>query len=108
MSLPFKGISAGRPYPPTGLTTARWIAEVPVEVVPLARLYLTQPGVDIAALFGLSEHISDRYPHVVAWDGELYLEDGHTRVVRVAMVYVNTDLGAHAQIHARVFRRDQP
>jgi hypothetical protein len=74
-----------RPYPETGLTTTRWQAEVGTELVPFVDLWLTQPGVDILALFGYSRRISDRYPHVVRWQGLNLLEDGHCRVVRTAL-----------------------
>lgn len=84
MTFPFAGIVTTRPYPPTGLTTARWATEVPAETVRLADLWLTQRGVHIAALFGHTDRVSDRYPHVVAWRDRLFLEDGHTRAVRAA------------------------
>lgn len=87
MIWPFAGVMADRPYPPTGLTTARWRAEVPTELVPFAGLWLTQTGVDILALFGYSTRlrVSDEYPHVVDWQGVRLLEDGHCRVVRAAL-----------------------
>jgi hypothetical protein len=89
MNIPFKGFLPDRPYPATGLTTARWKTEVDAMPVYLSDLYLTQQGVYIAPLFGLADlngnGSTDIYPHVVAWNGELYLEDGHTRVVRQAL-----------------------
>jgi hypothetical protein len=87
VSFPFAGVMSVRPYPPTGLTTARWRAEVPTALVDFAGLWLTQDGVDILALFGHStrRHLSDTYPHVVAWQGMYLLEDGHCRVVRAAL-----------------------
>lgn len=86
--LPFAGIRSGRPWSATGLTTARWIGEVPVFEVALADLWLTQEHLDTAALFGrLDEAASwDPLPHVVTWRGTRYLEDGHHRVVRAALV----------------------
>lgn len=101
MTLPFRGFAPHRPYPATGLSTARWAAEVDVEPVPACQLWLTQRCVQIAALFGVLDRDSDSHPHVVAHDGELYLEDGHHRVVREVLMY-----GYHV-IHARVFRPDQ-
>lgn len=85
--MPFRGFVDERPYPETGLTTARWKAEVPTMVVYFTDLWLTQNGVRITPLFGVKEeHASaDTYPHVVSWQGELYLEDGHHRVVREAL-----------------------
>lgn len=85
MAFPFRGIVAARPYPPTGLTTARWATEVPPVEVDLRTLWLTQPGLNIAALFGHTTRDSDRFPHVVAWRDELYVEDGHHRLVRGAV-----------------------
>ena len=101
ISFPFAGIVEQRPYPPTGLTTARWMAEIPTETVRLTELYLTQNGVKIDALFGARDQHSsiDRYPHVVAWDGKLYLEDGLHRVMRH---YIDS---AAPALVMRVFRR---
>lgn len=82
---PFAGVVAERPYPPTGLTTARWAAEVPARNVEFTDLWLTQPGVNVLALFGLSDRISDQFPHVVTWQGLHFLEDGHNRLVRAAL-----------------------
>lgn len=85
VGFPFAGVVDQRPYPATGLTTARWAVEVPADNVQFADLWLTQPGVNILALFGRSDRISDQFPHVVAWQGRLWLEDGHNRVVRAAL-----------------------
>lgn len=85
MRFPFAGVVNPRPYPPTGLTTARWAAEVPVETVRFADLWLTQAGVNVPALFGLTDRVSDVYPHVVRWQTMRLLEDGHHRVVRAAL-----------------------
>jgi len=83
--LPFAGVISTRPYPPTGLTTARWAAEVaPVEVA-FADLWLTQERVVIPALWGQTDRASDAYPHVVRWQGTNYVEDGHNRIVRAAL-----------------------
>jgi hypothetical protein len=87
MTHPFRGITDQRPYPPTGLTTARWIAEVPAFPVRFENIVLTQTGVRIAPLFGITDPHSagDTTPHIVAWQGQFYLEDGHHRVVRAAL-----------------------
>lgn len=99
-ALPFRGVVSVRPYPATGLTTARWRAEVPVLDVPLADLWLTQEHVVIPALWGHTTHAGDDYPHVVQWCGDRYLEDGHNRIVRAALT------AAVESIPMRVFQVD--
>lgn len=100
MNFPFAGLASRRPYPATGLSTERWIAEVPVQTVALADLTLTQAAVRILALFGAEPSYSrDRYPHAVAHDGRLYLEDGHTRVLRAYFEH------AAPALAMRVYRR---
>jgi hypothetical protein len=88
MRLPFAALAGDplRPYPPTGLTTALW-QQIPVKSVYIQDLHLTQTGVLIGPLFGFRDGngSTDTYPHVVSWRGELYLEDGHTRVVYQAL-----------------------
>lgn len=70
-----------------GMTTQRWVAEVPVEPVRISELTATQPGVLLHALFNDSPVpvSGDQLPHVVAFDGRFYLEDGHHRAVRVLL-----------------------
>jgi hypothetical protein len=92
VTFPFAGVMDVRPYPPTGLTTARWAAEVEPQTVEFAGLWLTQPSVNILALFGHSDRASDGFPHVVAWQGIHLLEDGHHRVVRAALCHGLTEL----------------
>ncbi len=89
MTFPFWRIQTQRPYPPTGLTTARWMSEVATRLVMFSHLILTQNGVHIAPLFGVRdpERFCDLYPHVVRWRNDLYLEDGHHRVVRTALAH---------------------
>lgn len=102
--LPFKRILNYRPYSPTGMTTARWVAEIPVEPIKLRELWLTQDQVSVAALFDLQDSTrpSDLYPHVVSHDGELYLEDGHHCVLRAYFLFCTPVL------FMRVLRRDAP
>lgn len=90
--LPFRGIAPGRPYPPTGLTTARWAAEVPPVEVAFADLWLTQEHVSVAALWGHTDRVSDAFPHAVSWRDALFLEDGHHRIVRLALSGVDSTL----------------
>lgn len=79
-------VGTDRPYPPSGLTSALW-RRIPVRLVAYAELTTTQAHVAIAAL--LDPHrppmSGDRYPHVIAWAGRLWLEDGHTRVTRALL-----------------------
>jgi hypothetical protein len=93
---PFAGIACERPYPVSGLTTQRWIAEVGVYYVLFNELTLTQDGVYFAKLFyeGL---MRDSYPHAIAYSGKIYLEDGHHRVLRMA-------LAGHTGMLMRVFK----
>ena len=90
----------GCPWGDTGMTTRKW-RNVPTQVVTIAELIATQPGVLLASL---SDHApepvgGDTYPHVIAWRGELYLEDGHHRVVRAR-------LNDHHIVEARVLEVD--
>lgn len=80
----FKAINPSRPWPTTGLTTQRWIDEVPIKVVRISDLIATQNGVYLHALLpDFNEpYGKDPYPHVVYWANELWLEDGHHRVLR--------------------------
>lgn len=79
----FKGINVGRPWPETGMTSEKWL-DVRLQVVFYKDLIVTQRGIFLHAL--MDEELvpvgGDRYIHVIRWKGDLYLEDGHTRVVR--------------------------
>lgn len=80
-------IGSDRPYPPTGIDTAAW-RQLPTIVVDVHDLTTTQDGVMLGPLLtGATRPGSDQYPHVVSWQGRLYLEDGHTRVARAILVY---------------------
>lgn len=78
-------VGDGRPYPPTRLSTARWIEEVPVRAVRIDQLTTTQPHVGIGSVLWGTTNGPDPYPHVVSWRGRLYLEDGHGRIVRALL-----------------------
>lgn len=81
----FAGIDCARDWPPPGMTTGRWL-RIPARPVPLGDLVATQDGVWLAPLLGEpSSHCGDPIPHVIAWGGSLFLEDGHHRVVRAAL-----------------------
>lgn len=96
---PFAGVMCPRIYPETGLTTARWQAEVPTRWVRFADLWLTQDHVDILALFGRSSRaaVSDEFPHVVVWQDIRLVEDGHCRIVRAALCADQT--GMDMRVH---------
>lgn len=95
----FAGIDASRGWPPGGMTTRRWMLEVPVHRVPLHDLVATQDGIFLAPLIDaeVSSHCGDPYPHVRLWKGRLHLSDGHHRAVRAA-------LNGATHIDARVLR----
>lgn len=87
MILPFRGIVVRLPYPETGLNTDRWMAEVTPARVLFGNLWLTQDHLRIMGVFGVPNWASanDPLPHAVFWQGELYLEDGHHRIVLAAL-----------------------
>lgn len=80
-------IGTDRPYPITGLTSELW-ADVPLRYVLYDDLTTTQDGVLLHVLLDRERtpFSGDTFPHVVAHDGVLYLEDGHTRVARNALL----------------------
>lgn len=87
MIFPFRGIDTRRPYPPTGLTTKRWVDEVVPRLVFFDELFLTQEHLRVAGIFGVTnaESANDPVPHAVLWRDVLYLEDGHHRIMRDAL-----------------------
>lgn len=92
----FKAVRDGRPYPDHGLTTKGWAA-IPPRQVRLDQLVTTKRGLFLDVLLADdSTFYGDLFPHVVAWQGELYLEDGVHRALRTA-------LQQRATLHARVF-----
>ena len=62
----------------------------------LDQLITTKAGLDLNSLLAEdSTFYGDLFPHVVQWDGGLYLEDGVHRALRAA-------LQQRTSIHARV------
>lgn len=77
----------GEPWGPTGMTSEKWF-DIPLEIVTISSLIATQPGVYFKPLMdvNLTPIGGDDYPHVVKWRGEQYLEDGHHRIVKQALI----------------------
>jgi hypothetical protein len=72
----------GEPWGDTGMTTATW-ATIQPHVVRIADLIATQPGILFAPLTDDNEPVGgDPIPHVIHWQGDYYLEDGHHRAMR--------------------------
>jgi len=96
----FKSVGDSRPYPDHGLTTARDWAGIPPRQVRLEDLVTTKATLDLAALLAEdSTFFGDLFPHVVRFDGVLYLEDGLHRAVRTALHH-------RSIMHARVLDLD--
>ena len=73
----------GTPWPAPGMTSRKWL-DVPIREVRIADLIAMQDGIYLQPLMtdDVTPYGGDPYPHVVKWRGQLYLEDGHHRVVR--------------------------
>ena len=80
----FKAVRDGRPYPEHGLTMKEW-SEIPPRPVRLDQLITTKRELALDRLLAEdSTFYGDLFPHVVQWNGGLYLEDGlHRRRARV-------------------------
>jgi Arc/MetJ family transcription regulator len=91
----FKAVRDGRPYPEHGYTLKQW-ADIPPRQVSLNQLVTIKLEMALdRVLADDSTFYGDLFPHVVQWQGELYLEDGLHRALRAA-------LQQRHQIHARV------
>ena len=92
----FRAIGDGRPYPDHGRVRTRDWTEVAPRVVRLAELTTTKRTLQLDQLLSDdSTFHGDLFCHVVAWRGQLYLEDGVHRALRAALQQRTT-------IHARV------
>lgn len=92
----FKAVGDHRPYPEHGYVTPRDWATIPPSQVRLDELTTTRRTLDLGALLAEdSTFYGDLFSHVVAWRGELYLEDGLHRALRSAFAQ-------RPVIHARV------
>ena len=92
----FRAVRDGRPYPEHGLTLKQW-SDIPPRPVRLDQLITTKRELALDKLLAEdSTFYGDLFPHVVEYQGSLYLEDGLHRALRAALQQRN-------QIHARVF-----
>lgn len=92
----FKAVGDTRPYPDHGLLGTRDWAGVAPRTVRLDQLTTTKSQLDLQSLLAEdSTFYGDLFAHVVAFRGELYLEDGLHRALRSA-------LQGRTIIHARV------
>jgi len=97
----FKQVGEGRPYPDHARTTREW-AEVPPRPVRLDQLITTKRELALDKLLAEdSTFYGDLFPHVVLFDGAMYLEDGLHRALRAA-------LQQRTSIHARVLLWPRP
>jgi Arc/MetJ family transcription regulator len=97
----FKAVQDGRPYPAHDLTLRDW-SKVPPRQVRLDELVTTKRVLALDVLLDDdSTFYGDLFPHVVLWNGELYLEDGLHRALRAALQQRTT-------LHVRVLDLDRP
>jgi Arc/MetJ family transcription regulator len=95
----FKHVGDGRPYPDHPRTAREWAA-IPPRPVRLDQLITTKSVLDLKMVLAEdSTFYGDLFPHVVRWQGELYLEDGLHRALRAA-------LHQRSVLHARVVELD--
>ena len=91
----FKAVGDTRPYPDHGLDARRW-SRIPPRQVRLDQLVTTRRELYLdRVLADDSTFYGDLFPHVVQWNGELYLEQGVHRALRCALHQRNS-------LHARV------
>jgi Arc/MetJ family transcription regulator len=95
----FKHVGDGRPYPDHARTAREWAAVAP-RPVRLDQLITTKSVLDLKMVLAEdSTFYGDLFPHVIRWQGELYLEDGLHRALRAA-------LHQRSVLHARVIELD--
>jgi Arc/MetJ family transcription regulator len=93
----FKAIGSAKPYPDHGYTQRQWGGVAPTQVR-LDQLVTTKRELDLALLLDEdSTYFGDLFAHVVAWHGDLYLEDGLHRALRAALQQRN-------MLHARILQ----
>jgi Arc/MetJ family transcription regulator len=97
----FKLVQDGRPYPAHDLALRDW-AKVPPRQIRLDELITTKRVLALDVLLDDdSTFYGDLFPHVIDWDGNLYLEDGLHRALRAALQQRTT-------LHVRVLNLDDP
>lgn len=96
----FKGVGAGRPYPPHDLANPQDWAHLAPRMLRLEELITTRAELDLRALLSEdSTFYGDIFCHVVQWKGDYYLEDGLHRALRAA-------LQGRPAVHGRVLVLD--
>ncbi len=81
----FKAVREGRPYPDHGLSARDW-ANVAPRTIRLDELITTKRELALDQLLDAdSTFYGDLFPHAVAWQGNVYLEDGLHRALRAAL-----------------------
>jgi Arc/MetJ family transcription regulator len=96
----FKDVRDGRPYADHGLSARDW-AKIPPRQMRLDEMTATKRELRLDTLLDEdSTFYGDLFPHAVAWNGEVYLEDGLHRALRAA-------LQGRSVIHVRVLDLDQ-
>ncbi len=91
----FKRVGEGRPYPEHGYVQRQWAAIAPQQIR-LDQLVTTKRTLDLEQLLEEdSTFYGDLFAHVIAWQGDYYLEDGLHRALRAALQQRQT-------MHARV------
>ncbi len=91
----FREVRDGKPYPAHAMTARQW-SQIPPRTVRLDQLITTKRELALDRLLADdSTFFGDLFPHVVQWQGRLYLEDGVHRALRAA-------LQQRTSIHARV------
>lgn len=96
----FKRVGDDRPYPDHGRVLPRDWTDVPPRQVRLQDLVTTKATLNLRDLLAEdSTFYGDLFAHCVAWQGDIYLEDGLHRALRAA-------LAQRTAIHARVLVLD--
>lgn len=96
----FRAVGEGRPYPVHGYSSTREWSELPPQQVKLDELVTTKATLNLETLLSEdSTFYGDLFPHVVRYQGVLYLEDGMHRALRSALHH-------RSVIHARILDLD--